>query len=162
LWELFAQQSGEDSIITMYCCYDDFLNIQRNRHDQQCRVSTAQVLVVLLVVRLVHGNLVLAHRFLVSHGYLKHNLSALYCYRHLHSTAQEWRRILFRSFCTVFTHAYYREMDNKGQRTQNNHSVFDSMQDVSYDDTRLRHGVLSVVSEFRGKRLSLTRALSTR
>ena len=93
----------QDTITTMFCLCDDFLKANGCYDDRQCRVSTAQVMTTPLVAAaLFGGNLALTRRFLVSHGYFKHDLSASRFCRRLHAIGKELWRSLFRLLGTVF------------------------------------------------------------
>ncbi len=93
----------QDTITTMYYFCDQFLKANDCRDDRQCRVSTAEVMTVPLVAcAFFGGNLALARRFLVSHGYFKHDLSASRFCRRLHAIAKELWRSLFRVLGEVF------------------------------------------------------------
>lgn len=93
----------QDNITTMFCLCDDFLKANGCCDDKQCRVSTAEVMLVPLVAcTYFGGNLALARRFLVGHGYFKHDLSASRFCRRLHAIAKELWRSLFRLLGEVF------------------------------------------------------------
>jgi hypothetical protein len=93
----------QDTITTMFCLCDDFLKASGCSDDRQCRVSTAQVMPVPLVAcTYFGGNLALARRFLVAHGYFTHDLSASRFCRRLHAINKEPWRHLFRLPGEVF------------------------------------------------------------
>jgi hypothetical protein len=76
----------QDTITTMFCLCDDFLKANGYCDDGQCRVSTAEIMTVPLVAAaFLGGNLALTRRFLVLHGYFKHDLSASRFCRRLHA-----------------------------------------------------------------------------
>lgn len=86
----------QDTITTMFCLCDDFLKANGCCDDKQCRVSTAEIMTVPLVAcAFFGGNLALARRLLVSHGYFTHDLSASRFCRRLHRIhAELWRNLL--------------------------------------------------------------------
>lgn len=93
----------EDTITTMFCLCHDFLRANGYCDDQQCRVSTAEVMLVPLVAcTYFGGNLALTRRFLVGHGYFKQDLSASRFCRRLHAIPTELWRTLFRLLGEVF------------------------------------------------------------
>jgi hypothetical protein len=93
----------QDNITTMFCLCDDFLKANGCCDDRQCRFSTAQVMLVPLVAcTYFGGNLALARRFLVAHGYFTHDLSASRFCRRLHAISKELWRHLFRLLGEVF------------------------------------------------------------
>lgn len=93
----------QDTITTMFCLCDDFLKANGCCDDRQCRVATSQIMTVPLVAcTFFGGNLALARRFLVSHGYFKHDLSASRFCRRLHAISKELWRSLFRVLGEVF------------------------------------------------------------
>ena len=93
----------QDTITTMFCLCDDFLKANGCCDDKQCRVSTAEIMTVPLVTcSFFGGNEALARRFLVCHGYFKHDLSASRFCRRLHAIGKELWRALFRVLGEVF------------------------------------------------------------
>ncbi len=93
----------QDTITTMFCLCDDFLKANGCGDDQQCRVSTAQIMTTPLVAAAFFGgNQALARRFLVAHGYFSHDLSASRFCRRLHAIAKELWSALFRLLGAVF------------------------------------------------------------
>lgn len=91
------------AITTMFCLCDDFLKANGCFDDRQCRISTAQVMTVPLVAATFFGgNLALTRRFLVSHGYFRHDLSPSRFCRRLHAISKELWRNLFRILGQVF------------------------------------------------------------
>lgn len=94
----------QDTITTLFCLCDEFLKANHYRDDAQCRVSSAQIMTVPLVAcTFFGGNFALARRFLVSHGYFLHDLSASRFCRRLHALPKELWRSLFRVLGEVFT-----------------------------------------------------------
>lgn len=130
----------QDTITTMYCLCDDFLKANGCCDDPQCRVSTAQVMTTPLVAATFFGgNIALARRFLVCHGYFAHDLSASRFCRRLHAIAKElWRR-LFRLFGEVFVR------HNPGQNY-----VVDSLPVPACDNIRIKRCKLLRGEEHRG------------
>ena len=93
----------QDTITTMFCLCDDFLKANGCCDDRQCRVSTAQIMMTPLVAcSFFGGNLALSRRFLVSHGYFPHDLSASRFCRRLHAISRELWHNLFRLLGEVF------------------------------------------------------------
>jgi hypothetical protein len=86
----------------MFCLRDDFLKANGYyangyNDDAQCRISTTRVMTTPIVAATFFGgNIALARRFLVSHGYFLHDLSASRFCRRLHAIAKELWRSLFR------------------------------------------------------------------
>lgn len=61
-----------ETIITLYCFFDELLQALNHRDDPQAKVSTAEVMTIAAVAaEFFTGNQQLALTFLVSHGYLK-------------------------------------------------------------------------------------------
>jgi hypothetical protein len=61
-----------DTIITLYCFFDEPLAALNHRDDPQTKVSTAEIMTVAAVAaEFFTGNQQLALSFLISHGYLK-------------------------------------------------------------------------------------------
>jgi hypothetical protein len=157
----------QDTIITMYCCCDDFLRAQGHRDDRQCRMSTSEVMVVPLVACAFFGaNLALARRFLVNHGYLKHDLSASRFCRRLHAIAKEWWRTLFRLLGAIFIQAH--SARNKGEtstgepndamnQVEESYYVVDSLPVIACDNIRIRRCKLLQGPEYRGYNASKRR-----
>lgn len=101
----------QDTITTMFFLCDDFLKANGCFDDKQCRVSTAEIMTVPLVAcAFFGGNLALACRFLVSHAYIRHDLSASRFCRRLHGIPIELWRNLLRLLGEVFirTNAHQR------------------------------------------------------
>ena len=93
----------QDTITTMFCLCDDFLKANGCSDDRQCRVSTSQIMTVPLVAAAFFGgNLALTRRFLVVHGYFKHDLSASRFCRRLHAINKDLWHSLFRLLGEVF------------------------------------------------------------
>lgn len=93
----------QDTITTMFCLCDDFLKANGYCDDKQCRLSSAEVMTVPLVAcAFFGGNQALARRFLVGHGYFKHDLSASRFCRRLHAIDKELWCHLFRLLGEVF------------------------------------------------------------
>lgn len=67
----------QDTIVTFYCVCDDLLKALDHQDDHQTRYSSAEVMTVpLTACAFFGGNLAVARRFLHSHGYTQHTLSA--------------------------------------------------------------------------------------
>lgn len=63
-------------IVLVYCLCDDFLKEYGHRDDQQCLLSSAEVMTIDLVAALYfHGNHALANLFLSQYGYLRFSMS---------------------------------------------------------------------------------------
>jgi hypothetical protein len=93
----------QDIITTMFCLCDDFLKANGCFDVKQCRVSTAEIMVVPLVAcAFFGGNLALSRRFLFEHGYFQNDLSASRFCRRLHAIPKELWRSLFRILGEVF------------------------------------------------------------
>jgi hypothetical protein len=130
----------QDTITTMYCLCDDFLKANGYRDDQQCRVSTAQVMTTPLVAAAFFGgNLALTRRFLVAHGYFAQDLSASRFCRRLHAISQELWRSLFRVMGAVFVRCHRHPSD-----------VVDSLPIAVCDNIRIRRCKLVRGEEHRG------------
>jgi hypothetical protein len=146
----------------MYCCCDDLcddlLKAQGYRDDKQCRVTTAQVMTVPLVAcAFFGGNLALTRRFLFTHGYFKHDLSASRFCRRLHAITKEWWRILFRLLGTIFVHAHSKRKDQSNRPREGSPYVVDSMPVVVCDNIRIRRCKLFQGREYRGYNASKRR-----
>ena len=130
----------QDTITTMFCLCDDFLKANGCCDDQQCRVSTAQVMTTPLVAAAFFGgNLALTRRFLVSHGYFHHDLSASRFCRRLHAIRKELWRSLFRLLGAVFV------------RCNNTVSyVVDSLPVPACDNIRIKHCTILSGEDHRG------------
>lgn len=130
----------QDSITTMFCLCDDFLKASGCCDDKQCRVSTAEIMLVPLVAcSFFGGNCALARRFLVAHGYFQHDLSASRFCRRLHAINKELWRSLFRVLGEVFVRC--------------NHTssyVVDSLPIPACDNIRIKNCQLLPVEEHRG------------
>jgi hypothetical protein len=93
----------QDTITTMFCLCDDFLKANGCCDDRQCRVATSEIMLVPLVAcAYFGGNQALARRFLFTHGYFKHDISASRFCRRLHAISKELWRTLFRVLGEVF------------------------------------------------------------
>ncbi len=135
----------QDTITTMFCLCDDFLKANGCHDDRQCRVSTAQIMTVPLVAAaLFSGNLALTRRFLVLHGYCRHDLSASRFCRRLHAIDKALWHTLFRLLGEVFV---------RHNATAN--YVIDSLPVPVCDNIRIKHCRL-----FAGKRKSPIAATS--
>lgn len=87
----------QDTITTMFCLSADLLQALGYRDDSQTRFSTAEVMTVPLVAAAFFGgNGALTRRFLVTHGYFRHDLSASRFNRRLHAIPQHVWHTLFR------------------------------------------------------------------
>jgi hypothetical protein len=92
----------QDTITTMFCLCDEFLKAQGYQDDPQCRLSTSEIMVVPLVAcAFFGGNQALSRRFLVSHGYFRHDLSASRFCRRLHRICTASAPHLHRIRCTA-------------------------------------------------------------
>lgn len=130
----------QDTITTMFCLCDDFLKANDYRDDWQCRVSSAEIMTVPLVAcAFFGGNLALSRRFLVSHGYFLHDLSASRFCRRLHAIPKELWRSLFRMLGEVFIR------HNKSQKY-----VIDSFPVPVCDNIRIKRCKLLRGEEHRG------------
>lgn len=93
----------QGTITTMFCLCDDFLKANGCCDDRQCCVATSEIMLVPLVAcTYFGGNQALARRFLFTHGYFKHDLSASRSCRRLHAISKELWRTLFRILGQVF------------------------------------------------------------
>jgi hypothetical protein len=148
----------QDTIITMYCCCDDFLKAQGHRDDSQCRMSTAEVMVVPLVAcTFFGGNLALTRRFLFTHGYFRHDLSASRFCRRLHAINKEWWRTLFRLLGTIFVRTHSKRQGSQGSQALRQCYVIDSMPVLACDNIRIRRCKLFQGREYRGYNASKRR-----
>lgn len=130
----------QDTITTMFCLCDDFLQANGCRDDAQCRVSTAQVMTTPLVAAAFFGgNLALTRRFLFSHGYFIHTLSASRFCRRLHAISQSFWRHLFRLLGEVFVRC-----------NATAHYVVDSLPIPACDNIRIKHCKLFAEETYRG------------
>jgi hypothetical protein len=127
--------------------YDDFLKANGCFDERQCRVSTAEIMLVPLVAyRYFGANQALARRFLFFCGYVKHNLStSRFCHR-LHAIAPSLWRHLFRLLGEVFVHC------NTTCRY-----VADSLSIPACDNVRIQHCKLFPEEAYRGCRASKRR-----
>jgi len=124
----------------MFCLCDDFLKANSCYDDKQCRVATSEIMLVPLVsCAYFGGNLALARRFLVSHGYIKHDLSASRFCRRLHAISQELWRNLFRVLGAVFVRC---------NPTAN--YVVDSLPILVCDNIRIKRCKLLPDKQYRG------------
>jgi hypothetical protein len=130
----------QDTITTMFCLCDDFLKANGCYDDVQCRVSTAQIMTTPLVAAAFFGgNLALTRRFLHSHGYFQHDLSASRFCRRLHAIARELWHHLFRLLGEIFVRF------NSQQEY-----VVDSVPIPVCDNIRIRRCKLLTGEEHRG------------
>lgn len=130
----------QDTITTMFCLCDDFRKASGCRDDKQCRVSTSEIMLVPLVAcSFFGGNQALARRFLVSHGYFKHDLSASRFCRRLHSIPKELWRNLFRVLGEVFVRC-----------NPSSSYVVDSLPIPACDNIRIKSCQLLPEEEHRG------------
>ena len=103
------------------------------------------------------GNLALTRRFLVAHGYFKHDLSASRFCRRLHMIAKEWWRTLFRLLGQVFVRTRSKPQENQGNHTPEQCYVIDSMPVLACDNIRIRRCKLFQGPEYRGYNASKRR-----
>lgn len=118
----------EDTITTMFYFCDQFLKANDCHDDRQCRFSSAEVMTVPLVAcAFFGGNCALARRFLVSHGYFRHDISASRFCRRLHAIPKELWRSLFRVLGEVFVRC-----------NASSHYVVDSLPIPACDNIRIK------------------------
>ncbi len=81
----------EMQIITIYCLLDDYILSIGHRDWPNVRLSSAEVMLVLVVgMRFFYGNIETARNFLVEHKYLKQGLTASALNRRIHQIPYEW------------------------------------------------------------------------
>ena len=137
----------QDTITTMFCLCDDFLKANGCCDDGQCRVSTAQVMTTPLVAAAFFGgNLALTRRFLIAHGYFKHDLSASRFCRRLHAISKELWRSLFRILGEVFVRC-----------NLSTNYIVDSLPIPVCDNIRIRRCKLFPEEAYRGRMASKRR-----
>jgi len=137
----------QDTITTMFCLCDDFLKANGCHDDEQCRVSTAQVMTTPLVAAAFFGgNLALTRRFLTAHGYFKHTLSASRFCRRLHAISKELWRSLFRILGEVFMRC-----------NPSTSYIADSLPIPVCDNIRIRRCKLFAEEAYRGRMASKRR-----
>ena len=130
----------QDTITTMFCLCDDFLKANGCSDDKQCRVSTAEVMVVPLVAcAFFGGNLALSRRFLFEHGYFQNDLSASRFCRRLHAIPKELWRSLFRVLGEVFVRC-----------NPTSSYVVDSLPVPACDNIRIKNCKLFPQEQYRG------------
>jgi hypothetical protein len=130
----------QDTITTMFCLCDDFLKANSCYDDRQCRVSTSEIMTVPLVAcAFFGGNQALARRFLVTHGYFKHTLSASRFCRRLHAISKELWRNLFRVLGEVFVRCH-----------KTSSYVVDSFPIPACDNIRIKSCKLFQEEQYRG------------
>lgn len=130
----------QDTITTMFCLCDDFLKANGCCDDRQCRLSTSEIMLVPLVAcSFFGGNQALARRFLFSHGYLKHQLSASRFCRRLHAISKDLWRNLFRMLGEVFVRC-----------NPTSNFVVDSLPIPACDNIRIKNCKLLPGHQYRG------------
>ncbi len=93
----------QDTITTIYCVCADLLQAMNHRDNHQTRFSAAEVMTVPLVAcTFFGGNQALSRRFLHSHGYTRHTLSASRFARRLAGLPPAVWHTLFALLGTVF------------------------------------------------------------
>lgn len=134
------QDTIPSTITTMFCFCDDFLKANGCCDDRQCRVATSEIMLVPLVAcSFFGGNQALARRFLVSHGYFQHDLSASRFCRRLHAISKDLWRNLFRVLGEVFVRC-----------NATSSFVVDSLPIPACDNIRIKHCQLLPDEQHRG------------
>ena len=130
----------QDTITTIYCLCDDFLQAMNYRDDPQSLLSNTEVMSVPLVAALYFGGKIeTAHEFLHEHGYLKHRLSKSRLNRRIHNLPPSFWHSLFELLGQLF----------KAHNTLNHYTV-DSMPLPACDNIRIRRCKLLQGEEHRG------------
>jgi hypothetical protein len=93
----------DDTITTIYCLCDDFLNAVHPRDDPQVGLSTAEVMTIPLVAAAFFGgNIDKTRLFLNEYGYVPKTISKSRLNRRLHAIKPELWRILFALLAEAF------------------------------------------------------------
>lgn len=75
----------------MYCVCDDYLRSIRFQDRKTCKVSTAEVLLIILVgMRFFSGNLEQARTFLMEYHYLTNRISKSRLNERMHEIPESW------------------------------------------------------------------------
>jgi len=93
----------QDTIVTLYCLCDDFLQAMNYHTDPQARLSHAEVMSVPLVAACFFGGKIeRAQEFLHEHGYIRYRLSKSRLNRRLHALPLSLWQSLFELLGQVF------------------------------------------------------------
>ncbi len=130
----------QDTITTIYCLCDDFLQAMNYQDDVQSRLSNAEVMSVPLVAALYFGGKIeTAQDFLHEHGYLRSRLSKSRLNRRIHALPLSFWRSLFEMLGQLFKECNI-----------HNHYTVDSMPLPACDNIRIRRCKLLKGEEHRG------------
>lgn len=130
----------QDTITTIYCLCDDFLQAMNHRDDPQTQVSSAEVMSVSLVAACYFGGKVeRAQEFLHEHGYLPKRLSKSRLNRRLHALPLSLWRSLFELLGLLFK-----------QNNPDHAYTVDSMPIPACDNIRIKRCRLFPGEEHRG------------
>lgn len=130
----------QDTIVTLYCLCDDFLQAMHYRTDPQAHLSNAEVMSVPLVAACFFGGKIeRAQEFLHEHGYLPKRLSKSRLNRRLHALPLSLWQSLFELLGQVF----------KEHNRANTYTV-DSMPVLACDNIRIKRCKLLPGEEHRG------------
>src|SRR3954466_3270160 len=125
----------DDTIITIYCLCDDFLKAMCHRRDDpQSRLSTAEVMTILLVASTFFGGQIeKTRRFLYEYGYMPNMISKSHLNRRLHRIEPTLWRVLFELLAQAF-----KERNNSELQTY----AVDSLPIPVCDNIRIRRSRL--------------------
>ena len=127
----------DDTIITTYYLCDEFLKAVGHHHDQQVRLSTAEVMsVALLAAAFFGGNVEASRSFLDEYGYIERAISKSRFNRRLHAIDSSLWQQLFDLLAEVFK-----------QNNPDQSYVVDSLPVAVCDNIRIRRSKLYPLEE---------------
>ena len=93
--------------VAIYCVCDDFIRLLPCRDDPQCKMTTSEVMTVGLVAAMFYGgNIALARKFLLLHGYFSRFLSHTRLLQRLLSIPLEIWEAVFHALKAVLSHCF--------------------------------------------------------